>query len=233
MPAYVVLVRPQLAENIGSVARAMGNFGFDKLRIISPQVDVLDAKAIAMAAGNHLVLENAEIFSTFEESIADCHEVYATSAVVRQMVKPITTPEHMNKNRSCKTALVFGPERTGLCNDEISLCTGLMTIPVHPDFSSLNLGQACVIVLYEWYKSIQNQPDYLNTGESALCCIEKKLYFLNKLEEILDDLNFWRVPSKKEHMKRNIQNTFIRHPYTEQEIQTLIGVVQDYKKKNI
>lgn len=224
----VILVRPQLSENIGAIARAMGNFNLTDLRIVDPVGPVYNEKSVALSAGNDNVLKNATIYESLEEAIADCVHVYATSAVVRQMVKPIIYP-HDLKPTVQPTAIVFGPERTGLTNEEIALCTHMITIPVNPDFSSLNLGQAGVVIFYEWFKAQQNLKNYLHAGDSPLALMNEKLYFLGQLEAILDHVNFWRVPSKKETMLRNIHNTFTRHDFTKQEIRTLIGIVNDIK----
>ncbi|CAO4840511.1 MAG: tRNA (cytidine/uridine-2'-O-)-methyltransferase TrmJ [Holosporales bacterium] len=226
----VVLVRPQLSENMGAIARAMGNFNLTDLSVVAPIGDVYNEKSVAVAAGNEGVLKNAKIYKTLEEAIVDCVHVYGTSAVVRQMVKPIIHSCEV-KPTGQSTAIVFGPERTGLTNAEIALCTHMITIPVNPDFSSLNLGQAAVVIFYEWFKAQQNLQSYVHTGDSPLATQDEKLYFLAQFETILDQINFWRVESKKEIMRRNVHNTFTRHDFTKQEIKTLIGIMNDIKKQ--
>ncbi|CAO5677664.1 MAG: putative tRNA/rRNA methyltransferase [Holosporales bacterium] len=226
----VVLVRPQLSENVGAIARAMGNFNLTDLCVVDPVQEVYNEKSIALAAGNESVLKNAKVYETLEHAIADCVYVYATSAVVRQMVKPIVYA-HELKPTGQPTAIVFGPERTGLTNEEIALCTHMITIPVNADFSSLNLGQAGVVIFYEWFKAQQELQSYVHTGDSPLATLNEKLYFLGEFETVLDQINFWRVQSKKEIMRRNVHNTFTRHDFTQQEIKTLIGIMNDLKKR--
>lgn len=223
-----------MAENLGAVARAMGNFNITELCLVEPKCDHHDLKALAMSAGNEQVLQQTILYSTLEDAIADCQVVYATSASVRDMHKPLYSAEAAAQKLHHipgKKAIVFGPERSGLLNDEIALCQGLIQIPVNPDFSSLNIAQAAVVVFYEYFKHFSSQP--LNEAEKKNDIADNAMrtVFFNKLEQVLDQHNFWRVPAKKPMMWRNIKNIFTSHPYTYQEMKTLTGIVSDILKK--
>ena len=152
-PPAIILVRPQLPENIGAVARVMANFGLKNLRLVNPLVPPLDAKAIAMAARASAILESAPIYPSLDEALADLLYVYGTSAGTREMIKR-NTPirEAMEEIAICdRVGIIFGPERTGLTNEELSKCRAILYIPVDPKFSSLNLAQAVAITAYEWH----------------------------------------------------------------------------------
>ncbi len=223
-----------MAENLGAVARAMGNFNITELCLVEPKCDPQDLKAIAMSAGNAQVLKNVVLCSSLEEAIADCQLTYATSACIRDMHKPIksaATAAQALYNFNGRRAIVFGPERSGLLNDEVALCQGLIQIPVNPDFSSLNIAQASVVVFYEYFKLASAQHfDHAVTEVDVVDNAMRSVFF-NKLEQVLDRHNFWRVPTKKPMMWRNIKNIFTSHSYTHQEMKTLTGIVSDILKR--
>ncbi|MDP2193243.1 MAG: RNA methyltransferase [Alphaproteobacteria bacterium] len=231
----VVLVGIQMPENLGAIARAMGNFGLNELHLVHPKCDPTDPKAIAMAAGNEKVLYNAVIHEHLSDAIGVCDYALATSALVRDMHKPLLTPQYAMTNLHAKgyekIAFVFGPERTGLTNDEIMLCQGMIQIPTDPEFTSLNIAQAGIVLFYEWFKSLHANHTIQPFRANEAAQIHDKTIFLGKLETVLDDRNFWRDPSKKPVMWRNIQNIFMNHDYTKQEIRTLTGVASDLLKK--
>jgi tRNA/rRNA methyltransferase len=230
----IILVETQLAENLGATARAMGNFGLKNLRLVNPQVCRKDPKAIAMAVAAAPILEKAQIFSTLSDACKDLTHLFATTACERQMIKPYYTPRqfvhYMEKSSTLphEVGILFGPERTGLCNEDLVLARGIISIPVSSDLPSLNLAQAVSIVAYEWFHrthSCQNKEPMLHLGETIPCTVEKLENFLIFLEKKLDEAHFWRVPHKKEVMWRNMRNIFTRHTLTHQDIQTLYGVI--------
>jgi len=230
----IILVRTQIPENLGAVVRAMGNFNITELCLVEPRFDHMHAKARAMSAGNEQVLKGAILCSSLEEAIADCQLVYATSASVRDMNKPVKSPEKAAQNLhklKGKNAIVFGPERSGLLNDEITLCQGLIQIPVNPVFSSLNIAQASVVVFYEYFKMLSDQEIDMVSPKIDIAENAMRTVFFNKLEQVLDRHNFWRVPTKKPMMWRNIKNIFTSHHYTHQEMKTLTGIVSDILKR--
>jgi tRNA/rRNA methyltransferase len=224
----IILVRPQLPENGGAVARAMGNFGLKTLRLVAPLFSPLDPKAIAMAAGADAILENATIYTTLEEAIADLPYVYGTCAVERLMVKKyVPVREAMPGIAACDHAgIVFGPERTGLNNEELPKFRAILHVPVDPEFSSLNLAQAVAVTAYEWYQTQHSFKGKLHLGETVPATQEQIQGFLGALEHSLDESHFWRIDHKKPIMWRNLQNIFTRMDLTEQEVRTLHGVVK-------
>lgn len=234
MTPIIILHQTQLAENLGAVARAMGNFGCTQLRLVQPKCDPDDPKAIAMAAGNEAVLHNAKLYQKLEHAVGDLELVLATTATERELIKNYYTPKAaMNLMTNKKVGLLFGPERTGLSNEDLSCANHIITIPVHADFSSLNIAQAVVVVLYEWYQHFINTSDtWMHLGDTNPASQKELHNFFDFFERELDEVNFWRVPHKKEKMWQNIRSAFLRMQPTEQEIRTLYGAMQAIKKRD-
>ncbi len=233
----VVLVRPQLGENIGTAARAMLNCGLTRLRLVAPRDGWPNPSATATASGANVVLEKARVFPTLAEAVADCHYVYATTARPRGMVKPVVTPRHAmltlraRERRAARerTALVMGPERTGLTNNEVALCDTIVEVPLNPAFASLNLAQAVLILAYEWYQTGLD-PQTLTrvvmpTGDSRPARRAELMGLFRHLERELDGCGFLRVREKRPGMVRTLRNLLHRARLTEQEVRTLRGVV--------
>ncbi|MBX9804618.1 MAG: RNA methyltransferase [Alphaproteobacteria bacterium] len=227
----VILVRPQLPENGGAVARVMANFGLKKLHLVAPLFSPLDPKALAMAAGADDVLENALIFESLEEAIADLLYVYGTCAVERLMVKKyVPVREAMPEiAASDGVGIVFGPERTGLNNDELAKFRAILHVPVDETFSSLNLAQSVAITAYEWFQTQAVFKGKLHLGDTVPATHNQIQGFLTALEQSLDAAHFWRIDHKKPIMWRNLQNIFTRMDLTEQEVRTLHGMIQSLK----
>lgn len=232
----IILIRPQLGENIGAAARAMKNFGLSDLRIICPRDGWPNEKATAMAAGAKDLIENANIFDSTKEAISDLNQLYATTARKRGMIKPIYFPESLGQNlqelnTNTKIGIMFGQENNGLDNEDISLANGILTIPIGKDYSSLNLAQSICIVSYEIFKNSQTQGDKKNLSEKKIKedPSDRKdiLEFIKLLEQKMDKNNFYSVPEKKDKMLVNITNIFTRHHFTKQEISTLIGLMKN------
>ncbi len=225
----VVLVAPQLGENIGAVARAMGNFGLSELRIVNPRDSWPNEKAMAMAVHAKPILESAKIFESLEEAIADCNHVVAATARQRDMQKPHSTPhEWSNMPRSGKTAVLFGRENHGLSNEEITLAHRIVTVPVHPDCPSINLAQSAAVLCYEWFQAESTALAYESDPPAEQAELNG---FFHQLESKLDAADFWRVDEKKEKMWRNIRNLFNRAHPTSQEVRTLHGLVKAISKR--
>lgn len=224
----IILVRPQLPENGGSVARAMANFGLNKLRLVAPLFAPLDPKAISLAAGADAILEKATIHDTLDEAIADLQYVYGTSATERQMVKSyMSVREAMPKIAATQGAgIVFGPERTGLTNEELPKMRAVLHVPVDPEFSSLNLAQSVAITAYEWYQTQTDFKGKLHLGDTVPASQSQLQGFLTALEFKLDATYFWRIDHKKPIMWQNLQNIFTRMDLTEQEVRTLHGMIK-------
>jgi tRNA/rRNA methyltransferase len=183
-----------------------------------------------MAAGAEEMLHNAAIFETLGDAIGDCQRVWATTAEPRDMIKPYMPPHTWAKEaqNDLTKAVVFGPERTGLSNEDIVLCHGVITIPVNAHFSSLNLAQALVVVAYEWFGATHDNTttEGLNYGATAPATQAELHHFFNDLETTLDAVNYWRVPSKKAIMWRNLRNIFSRSALGSQEVRTLRGMLE-------
>jgi tRNA/rRNA methyltransferase len=228
----VVLVEPQLGENIGSAARAMANFGLARLRLVKPRQGWPNDKARMMAAGADRVLDGAELYDTLEAAIADCSFVLATTARAHDQAKPVVGPGEAVAEMAPRiaagetVALVFGRERNGLENDEVGLADRIVTLPVNPAFASLNLAQAIVIVAYEWFKATAaGKLPFAMPDKSAPAPKQQLLAFFTALERELEKVEFFRPPDKRATMQINLRNIFSRMQPTQQDIQTLHGVI--------
>ncbi|MDX2266289.1 MAG: RNA methyltransferase [Hyphomicrobiales bacterium] len=239
----VILMEPQLGENIGAAARAMANFGLSDLRLVAPKEPWPNEKAVAAASGADEVLNAARVFPGLREATADLHFLCATTARPREMVKPVMTPataiaacrERMAEGAAC--GFLFGRERWGLDNEAISLCDVIVMAPVNPAFASLNLAQAVLIVGYEWRKGEGSDALGRHTqfdgkvGEglpehAGPPATKAELHALfDHLERELDASGFLQPPEKRPHMVRNIRAVFTRMQPTEQEVRTLRGVI--------
>jgi len=228
----VILVEPQLGENIGAVARAMANFGLSGLRLVSPRQPWPNAKARVMAAGADRILDGAVLYDTLPAAIADCTFVIATTARAHDQAKPVIGPAEAAAALAPRiaagetVAVVFGRERNGLENDEVALADRIVTLPVNPAFASLNLAQAVVIVAYEWFKLQSGAKLPFATPEKSTPAPKQQLVaFFAALEHELEKVEFFRPPDKRATMQINLRNIFTRMAPTQQDIQTLHGVI--------
>ena len=248
MPPAVVLVEPQLGENIGAAARAMGNFGLADLHLVQPREAWPNDKAVAASAGADAIIERAEVHQRLEDAVAPFTRVYATTARFRDMTKPVMDPgmfardaiERQAAGEKC--AVLFGGERAGLKNEHLALADVLVTIPVNPAFASLNLAQAVLLMGYEWLKNCSDgtlgrstefdgpaKPGLQMRAPSATK--EQLIGFYEHLEKELDKAGFLRPPEKRPNMVRNVRNLFARTNATEQEVRTLRGIVAALTRK--
>ena len=228
----VVLVEPQLAENIGAAARAMANFGLSRLRLVAPRPLWPNDKARIMAAGADRVLDGAELHGSLPAAIADCTFVLAATARAHDQAKPVIGAAEAAAAMAPRVAagenvaIVFGRERNGLENDEIGLADRIVTLPVNPAFASLNLAQAVVIVAYEWFKLLSGEKlPFAMPEKSAPAPKQQLLAFFASLERELERVEFFRPPDKRATMQINLRNIFNRMQPTQQDIQTLHGVI--------
>ena len=238
-----VLVNPQLGENIGTAARAMANFGLHELRLVDPRDGWPNEKAVTSSSGANWIIEGATVHDTLADALKDMTYVYATTARPRGMTKEVITPEQAGDGmrarmaRGEKIAILFGRERWGLNNDEISLADVIVTAPVNPAFASINIAQAVLLMGYEWYKrgaeSLgQQTPELpaldgpgLQTPDTRPATKEELYGFFGHLERELDTAGFFKTADKKPGMLRNIRNLFARAQLTEQEVRSLRGIV--------
>jgi tRNA/rRNA methyltransferase len=228
----VVLVEPQLGENIGAAARAMANFGLSRLRLVAPRQAWPNTKARMMAAGADRILDGAELYESLEAAIADCTFVIAATARAHDQAKPVVGAAEAAALLAPRVAagelaaLVFGRERNGLENEEVALADRILTLPVNPAFASLNLAQAVAIVAYEWFKLQSGAKlPFAMPEKSAPAPKEQLLAFFASLERELEKVEFFRPPDKRETMQINLRNIFTRMQPTRQDIQTLHGVI--------
>ena len=234
----IILVNPQMGENIGATARAMLNCGLCHLRLVTPRDGWPSEKADAMSAGALEVMPPVQVFDTLAEAIADCHTIYATTARARDLVKPVMTARsagvamHQDIAEGQKVAILFGAERSGLTNDEVMMAHRLITIPLNPGFSSLNLGQSVLLVSYEWSQGTFDAPDMATPlGKSNPAPAELFNGFFDRLDSELLASGFYRVPEMKDIISRNIRSFFSRAHPTDQEINTLHGIITSLLKK--
>ena len=228
----IILSHPQLGENIGAAARAMKNFGLADLRLVAPRDGWPNEKATAMAAGAADIVEAARIFETTEAALADLQLVYATTARERGFAKPVLTPAaaatRLREAHSAghQTGILFGGERSGLDNHEVSLATAIVNIPTD-SFASLNLGQAVLLLGYEWFKAADETPALrLEHGPLAKPATgEEMAHLFAHLEEELLKSGFLYPPDKTEAMMRNIRAMLTRGEFTDQEVRTLRGMI--------
>ena len=230
----IILVRPQLAENIGMAARAMLNFGLRDLRLVAPregwpQKKRLKKGAVQAASGASDILATAQVFESVQYAIADLHFVYATTARLREMVKPVLLPEAAIGETKQRIAagqgvgILFGPERTGLDNDDVSLSDAILTFPVNPQFSSLNLAQAVLLIGYEWFKPGGEKTAPFQPPEATPAKRETLVSFFDYVEGALDSAGYLSQTEKRPVIVRNLRNIFHRMAMSEQDVKSLRG----------
>ncbi|WP_281256714.1 RNA methyltransferase [Actibacterium ureilyticum] len=231
-PAFV-LVRPQMGENIGGAARAMWNFGLDRMRIVDPRDGWPNQKAVAMASGAGRLLDAAGLFETTGAALADCDYVYATTARARGLTKPVVSPERaMEQSRAMiaegrKVAVLFGPERAGLENDDIARANAIISVPVNPDFASLNLAQCVLLTAYEWRRqTTQVVPEVVEMAKTEFANATEIEKLGDHFEERLDVAGFFFPQTKAEGMKLNLRNMWSRMPLTRADVQILHGMLR-------
>jgi tRNA/rRNA methyltransferase len=237
-PAFI-LVRPQMGENIGAAARAMLNFGLSRMRLVDPRDGWPNPKAVAMASGAAgRVLDYAGVFPTVAEAVADCAYVFATTARGRDLTKPVMTPERAMEHARAliasgqRVAVLFGPERTGLENPDIVRANALISIPVNPDFPSLNLAQAVLLCAYEWLRQDSDRaPEVLELAGTELAPAIEVEHLGDHFEERLEEAGFFFPPTKAEGMKLNLRNFWSRMPLTRADVQTLHGALRQILRR--
>ena len=231
-PAFV-LVRPQMGENIGAAARAMWNFGLDRMRVVAPRDGWPNPKAVAMASGAGRLLDEALLSADVATALTDCHCVMATTARVRGLTKPVLSPERAMQVAAKriaageKVAVLFGPERAGLENEDIARANAIINVPVNPEFPSLNLAQCVLLTAYEWQRArteiTPERMDMAKTDWAEQIEVEK---LATHYEDRLDEAGFFFPHEKAEGMKINLRNMWSRMPLTRADVQMLHGVLR-------
>lgn len=227
MPPVIVLVRPQLAENIGKAARAMLNFGLTEMRLVAPRDGWPNPDAGPAASGADRVIAEARVFDTVAEAVADCAHVYATTVRKRGVVKPVVDAEECAaavRAEAGRSAILFGPERAGLETDDVALARTILTIPVNPEFSSLNLAQAVILVAYEWSRGarLAQPPKVLLDPPAPQDELER---MLDQLDAMLEGAGFYFPPDKVPTTKRAVRSILTKPGWSAQEVRTFRGIL--------
>jgi tRNA/rRNA methyltransferase len=224
----IVLVRPQLGENIGKAARAMRNFGLTRMRLVVPRDGWPNPAAGPAASGADDVLEGAQVFDGLAEAVSDCAHVYATTVRKRGVTKPVVTPEEAARairTDTGRSALVFGPERSGLETDDVALARTILTVPIDPEFGSLNLAQAVILCAYEWSKHAEGlvQP----TQENALPAAPQEEFegMFEQLTAMLEPRGYFLPPSRTDATRRTLRTMLTKPGWNHLEVRTLRGVL--------
>ena len=223
----IVLVRPQLGENIGKAARAMLNFGLTEMRLVAPRDGWPNPSAGPAAAGADVVLEKAAVYETLADAVADCAHVYATTVRKRGVTKPVLTPEAAAREihaREGRSAIVFGPERSGLETDDVALARTIVTVPINPEFGSLNLAQAVILCAYEWSKSAAlSQP----TSEELLppAPQDELEGMIAHFEALLEPRDYFFPESRAGATRRTLRNMLTKPGWNHLEVRTMRGLL--------
>lgn len=232
-PPVFVLVRPQMGENIGAAARAMWNFGLDRMRMVDPRDGWPNPRAVALASGAGRLLDEAGIYDTTDAALADCDYVFATTARGRGLTKPIVTPERAMEQARALAAggklvgVLFGPERAGLENDDIARANAIISVPVNPDFASLNLAQCVLLTAYEWRRqTAEIVPEVMELAKTDFASQVEVEKLADHYESRMQEAGFFFPPEKAEGMKINLRNLWSRMPLTRADVQVFHGMLR-------
>jgi len=224
----IVLVRPQLGQNIGKAARAMLNFGLTELRLVAPRDGWPNPDAGPAASGADIVLEQAKGFDTAEEAIADCSTVFASTVRRRDLVMPVVGPQEMASRITSsdgRSAILFGPERSGLETEEVALANAIVTVPINPGFASLNLAQAVILLAYEWSKrSDLAQPTVKDIEEAAPHGDLEGL--IGQLDDELVAKGYFHPPSRTQATRNTIRTIFTKTGWSSREVKAVRGIIR-------
>ncbi|MEM8934163.1 MAG: RNA methyltransferase [Acidobacteriota bacterium] len=232
MPPAIILVEPQLADNIGATARAMLNCGLLDLRLINPRDGWPNPDAVAMASGATAVLDRVRVFDDLPGAVADLHRVYATTARHRDMLKHELTPRaaaveiHRQAATGARSGILFGRERIGLMNDEVSRCEAAIVAPLNPHHTSLNLAQAVLLIAWEWRAAIDETPERVFVQPDTRPATRAELSnFLRRFHDSLEANGFFRTEALRPSMWRKVESLILRAEPTELDVRLLHGVV--------
>ena len=224
----IVLVRPQLGQNIGKAARAMLNFGLTEMRLVAPRDGWPNPDAGPSASGADIVLEKAALFDTVEEAVADCAHVYATTVRRRDLVMPVLTPEQVADQVSStpgQSAILFGAERSGLETEDVALANAIVTVPINPEFGSLNLAQAVILLAYEWSKRSALAVPPAKDAEPPAPHGELD-GLMGQLDEALVEKGYFHPPSRTQATRNTIRTIFTKTGWSSREVKAVRGIIR-------
>lgn len=231
----IVLVRPQLGENIGKAARAMLNFGLTELRLVTPRDGWPNPSAGPAAAGADMVLENATVFASVADAVADCAHVYATTVRKRGLVKPVVTPEQAAaqiRGAEGRSAILFGPERSGLDTDDTTLARAILTVPINPEFASLNLAQAVILVAYEWSKGAAGLAMPPRDELLPPAPQDDLEGLIGHFEALLEPKGYFLPEARTDATRRTLRSVLTKPGWSHLEVRTLRGVLSHLTKRD-
>ena len=225
----IVLVRPQLGQNIGKAARAMLNFSLDEMRLVAPRDGWPNPDAGPAASGADIVLERAQVFDSVHDAIADCSLVFASTVRRRDLVMPVVGPGEMAERIGGaplqRSAILFGPERSGLETEEVALASAIVTVPINPDFASLNLAQAVILLAYEWSKrAALAQPTTKDVEPPAPHGELEGL--IGQLDEELERKGYFHPPSRTQATRNTLRTIFTKSGWSSREVKAMRGVIR-------
>ena len=235
----IILVAPQMGENIGAAARAMYNFGLEWMRLVNPRDGWPNPKAVTMASGAGRVLDQVMVTQTTQQAIGDLNYVFATTARGRDLTKPVVTPERaMAQAREMigagqKVGILFGPERSGLHNEDISRANAIISVPVNPAFASLNLAQCVLLLAYEWRRQTDEVAPEVMALAGTIPASNVEIQKLSEhMEQRLDAAGFFWPDHKAESMILNLRNMISRMPMTQMDVRTMHGIIRALSDKH-
>ena len=224
----IVLVRPQLGQNIGKAARAMLNFGLTEMRLVAPRDGWPNPDAGPSASGADIVLEQTQVFQTAQEAIADCSAVYASTVRRRDLVMPVLAPEEMALQISAsagRSAILFGPERSGLETEEVALADAIVTVPINPEFASLNLAQAVILLAYEWSKRGRLAQPPAKDLEPVAAHGELE-GLIGQLDDALVAKGYFHPPSRTQATRNTLRTIFTKTGWSSREVKAVRGIIR-------
>ena len=234
----IILVKPQMGENIGSAARAMLNFGLENMRVVAARDGWPSQSAVATASGAGRVLDQARHFSSFHDAVGDCHFVFATTARCRDLAKPVYDPKKAMKIAFEKitdgqnVGIIFGPERAGLENTEVVRSNALITVPVNPNFSSINLAQTVLLLSYEWFLAADIYEEHFsNTRKTSVASVLEVEKLSEHYENELEKIGFFFPEEKATSMKSTLRNIWSRLPLTVSDVRAFHGILRHLLKR--
>ena len=224
----IVLVRPQLGQNIGKAARAMLNFGLTQMRLVTPRDGWPNPDAGPAASGADIVLEHAQVFDTVADAVADCRQVFASTVRRRDLVMPVVAPEEMADRIAAsgeRSAILFGPERSGLETEEVALANAIVTVPINPEFASLNLAQAVILLSYEWSRRANLAVPPAKELEAPAPHGEIE-GLIGQLNDKLENKGYFHPPSRTQATKNTLRTIFTKTGWSSREVKAVRGVIR-------